>query len=129
MNLKEKLQAAWNNKGTIMEGFYNAYVSCNQEVKDEALKRLELCRTNQCGFHDPKGQSEKAVFKGKESCGGCGCDLFAKAHAMSAQCYLGDIDPDTAEPRGVPVWTAVMTHEQEMEINKIAYNKQFENRK
>ena len=129
MNLKEKLQAAWNNKGTIIEGFYNAYVSSKQEVKDEALKRLELCRTNQCGFHDPKGQSEKAVFKGKESCGGCGCDLFAKAHAMSAQCYLGDVDSATGEPRGIPIWTAIMTHEQELEINKIAYQRQFENRK
>jgi len=112
-----------------MEGFYNAYVSCNQEVKNEALRRLEICRTNQCSFHDPKGQSEKAVFKGKESCGGCGCDLYAKTHAMSAQCYLGDVDPAIGEPRGISLWVPVMTQEQELEINKIAYNKQFENRK
>jgi hypothetical protein len=48
---------------------------------------------------------------------------------MSAQCYLGDIDPATGEPRGIPIWTAIMTQEQELEINKIAYQRQFENRK
>jgi hypothetical protein len=129
MTLKEKIQTAWNNRGIIVEGFYNAYVSASPEVKQEALKRLSFCRTNQCGLHDPKGESEQAVFKGKESCGGCGCDLYAKCHAMSAQCYLADIDPATGTPRGIPLWTAVMTQEQELEINKIAYQKQFENRK
>ena len=122
MKLKEKIQAAWDNRGTIMEGFYNAYVSSGKEVKEEALRRLELCRSNVCGLHDPKGESEKAVFKGKESCGGCGCDLYAKCHAMSAHCYLKDI----GEPA---LWDSLMTQEQEMEINKIAYQKQFENRK
>lgn len=167
-----------------MEGFYNAYVSASTEVKEEALKRLEICRSNQCGLHDPKGESEKAVFKGKESCGGCGCDLYAKAHAMSAHCFLkdqqirnfrqlisegyiqtlqdgfikqGEEAPLSAEhiatlssgtdselwiviqalrakgydpPIGMgPLWENVMTVEQEMEINKIAYQRQFENRK
>jgi hypothetical protein len=124
MNLKEILQTAWKNKGVIMEGFYNAYVSQSKEVKAEALRRLEICRTNQCGLYDPKGQSEKAVFKGKESCGGCGCDLYAKCHAMSAHCFLkdlGDLDKE-------PLWDSLMTVEQEMEINKIAYKRQFENR-
>lgn len=129
MNLREKLQAAWNNKETIAEGFFNAYVNCSAEVKHEALRRLAICRTNVCGFHDPQGVSEKAVFKGKESCAGCGCDAYAKCHAMSAQCYLGDIDPTTGEPHGKPLWEALITQEQEQEINRVAYKKQFENKK
>ena len=184
LKLKELLQTAWKNKGQIMEGFYNAYVSASTEVKDEALRRLEICRSNQCGLYDPKGESERAVFKGKESCGGCGCDLYAKAHAMSAHCFLkdqqirtfrqlisegyiqtmqdgfvkpGEEPPLTADhiaslgtatdpelwiilqalrskgydpPVGQgPLWDDVMTVEQEIEINKIAYKKQFENRK
>jgi hypothetical protein len=183
LKLKELLQTAWKNKGQIMEGFYNAYVGASDEVKAEALRRLEICRTNQCGLHDPKGQSERAVFKGKESCGGCGCDLYAKAHAMSAHCYLKDqqtqkfrqlifegyiqtlqdgfIKPGEDAPLSAehiaslstasdpelwlvlqalrvkgydppvgqgPLWDDVMTLEQEMEINKIAYKKQFERR-
>jgi hypothetical protein len=125
MTLKDKIKAAWENRGTIAEGFYNAYVSAGKEVKEEAIKRLEICRSNQCGLHNPKGVNNddfKAVFPGKESCGGCGCDLYAKCHAMSAHCYLKDI--------GKPaLWEAVMTQEQEIEINKVAYQKQFENRK
>lgn len=177
MKLKEILKTAWENKGTIMEGFYNAYVSANDQVKKEAMARLEICRSNTCGLYNPKGENNdtvKAVFPGKESCGGCGCDLYAKAHAMSAHCYLKDKKAETIRSLFLagmltnislteeevlvitsadtdkiieiiqelrrhdvpipdvgpdPLWEAVMTHEQEMEINKIAYKKQFENRK
>lgn len=128
MTLKEKIQLAWKNKGQIAEGFYNAYVSASPEVKEEALKRLTLCRSNQCGLYNPKGENNetlKAVFPGKESCGGCGCDLYAKTHAMSAHCYLKDLN----DPEKLPLWEDIMTVEQEIEINKVAYTKQFENRK
>ena len=126
MKLTDILQTAWKNKGQIMEGFYNAFVSASPMVKEEAIRRLEVCRTNKCGLYNPKGENNetlKAVFPGKESCGGCGCDLYAKCHAMSAHCFLGDV------PGKEPLWEAVMTLEQEMEINKIAYEKQFEKRK
>lgn len=125
MKLKEKIQKAWENKGTIIEGFYNAYIASNKEIKEEAIRRLEICRTNNCGFYNPKGLNNeymKAVFPGKESCGGCGCDAYAKCHAMSAHCFLKDIGKE-------PLWDSIMTHEQENEINKIAYQKQFENKK
>lgn len=119
MTLKEKIQLAWKNKGHIVEGFYNAYIGQNEEIKKEALRRLEICRTNQCGFHDPKGESEQAVFKGKESCGGCGCDLYAKCHAMHLSCYLKEVEGKE------PLWEAVMTDEQANVINETAYAKQF----
>lgn len=122
MNLIEKLQTAWKNKSVIAEGFYNAYVSSNEEIKAEALRRLTICRTNACGHHDPKGESEKAVFKGKESCGGCGCDLYAKCHAMSISCYLKDIGEQ-------PLWEAIITPEQEQEVQQKLYEEQFKNRK
>lgn len=118
-SLKEKLQTAWTNRNQIAEGFYNAYVHSSQEVKEEALRRLSICRENKCGYYDPNGTSERAVFKGKESCGGCGCDLYAKAHAMSASCYLADFK----DPEHPPLWEAVLTPEQETEINTIARKK------
>ena len=126
MKLKELFQTAWKNKGQIVEGFYNAFVSASPMVKDEAIRRLEICRSNQCGLYNPKGvnnETMKAVFPGKESCGGCGCDLYAKCHAMSAHCFLAEV------PGKEPLWDAVMTLEQEQEVNTIAYKKQFENRK
>ena len=116
MTLKEKLTLAWRNKNNIVEGFYNAYISSSDDIKQEALNRLKICRTNECGYHDPKGQSEKAVFKGKESCGGCGCDLVAKAHAMSTYCYLKDQGKE-------PLWDALITREQEEDIRTIANKK------
>jgi len=181
LSLKEKLELAWKNRGVISEGFFNAYISSSQEIKNEALRRLEICRTNTCGLYDPQGKSEKAVFKGKESCGGCGCDLYAKTHAMSANCFLKDqqiqnfkklisegyiqvvqdgfikkginsiLSPENIASLGTatdtdlwlvlqairsqgieppigqaPLWEALVTQEQEMEVNKIAYQKQTE---
>lgn len=122
MTLKEKLKLFWENRGNIVEGFYNGYVSCSPEIKQEALRRLTICRSNICGWHNPDGENNdnmKAAFPGKESCGGCGCDLYAKCHAMHLQCYLGDSG-------GTPLWEALMTKEQDDDINKIAYRKQFE---
>ena len=116
MTLKEKLILAWRNKNDIVEGFYNAYISSSDEIKQEANKRLEICRSNQCGYHDPKGQSEKAVFKGRESCGGCGCDLIAKVHAMDAHCYLKDQGKE-------PLWDQVVTREQLEDVRTIANKK------
>jgi hypothetical protein len=116
MTLKEKLTLAWRNKNNIVEGFYNAYISSKDEIKQEALNRLAICRTNQCGYHDPKGESEKAVFKGRESCGGCGCDLVAKVHAMSSHCYLKDQDKQ-------PLWDALITQEQQEDVRTIANKK------
>ena len=128
MTWTEKLQLAWKNKDIIAEGFYNAYVLCSPDIKKEAMARLEICRSNTCGLYNPKGENDeklKAVFPGKESCGGCGCDLYAKCHAMSAHCYLKDLN----DPERLPLWEETMTPEQEIEINKIAYKRQFENRK
>jgi hypothetical protein len=119
MNLKERLQLAWRNKGQIAEGFYNAYVSQNKELQKEALRRLEVCRTNQCGLYNPKGENTdtlKAAFPGAESCGGCGCKLYEACHTMSKTCSLADIGKE-------PLWEAVMTTEQQDEIAYIQQQK------
>ena len=130
MTLKEKLELAWKNRGVIVEGFYHAYVSSTREQRDVALERLEICRSNKCGLYNPKGENTdtlKAVFAGKESCGGCGCGLWEKCNAMSAQCFLGDINPDTQQPYSVPLWEAIITPEQESEFIRIAQEKQQNN--
>ena len=121
--LREKIQLAWENKASIVEGLYNTYINNTKEIQDIAEERLAICRSNVCGLYDKDGSSEKAVLKGSESCAGCGCVLGLKKNCMSCQCYLGDIDPVTGHPRGIPQWTAHMTLEQEQEIANIAYQK------
>ena len=117
-SLKEKLQTIWENKESIADGFYHAYIHCTPEIEAEAIKRLNLCRKNTCGLHDPNGTSEKAVLKGSESCAGCGCVLKAKTHSMSNHCWLKNIGQ-------TPIWDAVLTEEQDKEMQELIYNNQF----
>ena len=122
MNLKEKLQTAWKNKEQIAEGFFNAWVSSGAEVKEEALRRLAICRANACGMYNPKGENNetvKAVFSGAESCGGCGCKLYEMCHAMSKTCSLYLVGKE-------PLWEALITEDQEKEAHDIAFRKQQE---
>lgn len=126
MTLKEKIQKAWENRSQIAEGLYNTYINNTKEIYDIGEQRLAICRSNVCGLYDKDGSSEKAVLKGAESCGGCGCVLNLKKNCLHCQCYLGDINKETGESYGIPLWTAHMTEEQEQEIANIAYNKQQE---
>mgnify|MGYP003352135930 CR=1 FL=1 len=51
MTLKERIQAAWNNKGAIVEGFYNAYISAGKEVKDtDGTEYVLLNDEDVCGI-------------------------------------------------------------------------------
>lgn len=111
MNLQEKIQKIWVNRDSIAEGFYNAFLNINPEIHEEANRRLSICRSNQCGFYDKEGSSETVVVKGLESCGGCGCNLTGKTHAMSKWCYLKDIGKE-------PLWDSLMSHDDEVQINK-----------
>ena len=119
MKIKEILQKAWENKGQISEGFYNAYLSQNKEIREEALRRLKICRTNQCGYYNPEGKNEGdmiAVFPGAESCGACGCKLYEACHSLSKTCSLIDKGQE-------PLWSAILTQEQEDELNRQAAEK------
>lgn len=126
MNLREKLQKAWENRNQIAEGFYNTYISHDQEIKEEAARRLAICQSNACGLWDSTGTSENLVVKGEGGCTLCGCNGKLKTAAMQVQCALGDNDPATGKPYGTPLWLAVTTEEQEKEVNAIQYQKQFE---
>ncbi len=118
MELRDILQKAWENKGDIVKGFYNAYIHCTPELQAEAQKRIGICRQNTCGWWDEKGVMERTVLKGQEACGGCGCQLQAKAHNMQLQCYLGDIGQE-------PLWKAVTSEEMEKHVAEIRYQEQF----
>lgn len=122
MNLREKFQKVWENRNQIAEGLYNAYISNSEEIKAEVNRRMEICKSNQCGYWDPEGKGDKIVLKGQPGCNACGCTAPAKQACMSCNCGLEAIGQ-------TPLWTALMTTEQEQEIQKAVYEKQQEYRR
>lgn len=126
MSLKEKLQKAWENREQIAEGFYNAYLSHDQEIKEEGARRYSICEANTCGLWDSTGTSGKVAIPGQSGCTLCGCNGRLKTSCMQCQCALGDTDPATGQPYGIPLWLAVSTPDQEKEVNAIKYVRQFD---
>lgn len=118
MTLKEKLQKAWENRAHIAEGLWNTYISHNQEIKDEAARRLSICEANTCGYWDSTGTSDKLLVKGKPGCTGCGCTGEYKVACMSCDCTLKELGQ-------TPLWEAIMSREQEMDIKDKEYHNQF----
>lgn len=114
MNL-EQLKEAFKNRNKIFEGLRNKMWK-QEHIETIAQERLTICQSNKCGYYDPLGQSERAVFKGVESCGACGCRLDLKTRALSANCGLEAVDK-------VPMWFA-LTNEQDDELirNQIQRN-------
>lgn len=77
----------WKNRKQILEGLKNSVFE-KEDVEVIAEERLKICRSNECGFHDPNGTSDKVVVKGKESCGNCGCNLHLKTRCLSCACPI-----------------------------------------
>ena len=121
MTLKEKIQKAWENKGHILEGFYNEYISMDPEIKAEAARRLSICEANSCGYWDATGTSEKLVVSGKPGCTACGCEGGMKTSCMQCHCSLKDMGQE-------PLWDELITQDQAKKINEVTYQNQFKNR-
>lgn len=103
--MAQTLGYIWKHRKQILEGLHNKYF-LKQETQIIADDRLAICRANTCGHYDEKGVSEKAVVKGVESCGGCGCDLSVKVRCLSCSCYLTEIGL-------TPLWENLLTQEEE----------------
>lgn len=124
MNLRDKLQSIWDNRdkirdnaGQIAEGWYNRWISHNEEIKAEAQRRMDICKG--CEYYNKEGDKEIVVVKGQPACLLCGCNIGYLTAAMSATCSATKI--------GLPArWEAIMTEEQAKEVNAIEYKKQFE---
>jgi len=118
MTIREKLQKAWDNRASIADGFFHAYISCSPELEQEAQRRLAICKANTCGYWDETGTSDKLVEQGKPGCTGCGCEGMKKTHCFSCHCYLKDIGQE-------PLWDSVVTSEQENTANQKIWEQQF----
>lgn len=155
MDWKQKLQEAWENRGKIANGFWNAYVVHKPEIDAEAARRKAICESNACGLYDPIGKPETSMIPGQPACSRCSCNIHAKVHCTYCYCALLDnqleklkkLQPDTntadipacqeaiqkLQSEGIsmgpdPLWTVMFTKEQDDNINAINYQKQFENR-
>lgn len=88
MSKKISLIELWKKKDKIFEGISHSIFK-RDDIEAVAQERLQICRSNECGYHDPKGTSPAAVLKGAESCASCGCKLAWKTRALSDECPVG----------------------------------------
>lgn len=119
MTLTEKIQLAWKNRHQIpqiAEGFFNAYMSLNRDIQEQVKVRKEICESNVCGHYDAEGKGDNVILSGKPACDICGCNIPAKPACLSCTCSLIDIGE-------TPLWSAVMTQEQEDDIRQTAADK------
>ena len=101
----QKLSKAWKNRKKIWEGMWNSWFP-NSYVEGIAKERLQICRSNICGFHDKDGISEAAYVKGAESCSSCGCKLSFAVRSLSKECGI-------VEKGLPPLWESKMSQEEE----------------
>lgn len=99
-----KLLGALGNFKQIAEGIKNNIFK-SEDVEDVAKKRWMECKI--CPLLDEEGSS-CAVSGTQPCCSDCGCSLRLKLRALSSGC-----------PKGR--WKAIMTKEQESELNDQLY--------
>jgi hypothetical protein len=92
----KKLQYLVKNLPKIIKGFWRTLFK-DGRTELIAKERLEICRSNKCGYYDPQGKSEAAYIKGVESCGACGCVLETKVRCLDCVCGLEEVG-------SVPLW-------------------------
>ena len=98
--MKNVLNLIWQNRSQILEGIKNT-VFKTEHTEEVASARMDICKTNVCGYYDPEGKSEKAVIKGQPSCGACGCSLELKTRCMSCKCGLETLNK-------IPLWVEMV---------------------
>lgn len=77
----------WKSRRSILEGM-RMYYFPKAYVEKIANKRLNICKTNICGFYDELGVQETTIVKGQTSCANCGCVLKFKTRSLSSACPL-----------------------------------------
>jgi hypothetical protein len=88
----------------ILEGIKNNIFK-KEDVEIIARERMEICRTNTCGFYDSQGISEKVIVKGVPSCAHCGCNLGIATRSLAYSCPVGK-------------WERVLTDMEEAYLNE-----------
>ena len=107
MDLKKNLITIWKNKGQILEGISNSLFK-KEHVEEIAQHRMQICK--KCALYDVQGKG--CMVPGSQPCcderkGGCGCSLNLKTRSLSSAC-----------PLAKPKWEAVLSEEEEDELNK-----------
>ena len=96
------IKKIWKNRKQIAEGIKNNIFK-QDHIEALAEERMDIC--NKCPHLDREGT--KCEVPGTQPCCGiCGCSLALKTRALSSSC-----------PDDKPKWNAVVTEEQEDQIN------------
>lgn len=103
--MKLNIIQLWKSKGLIVDGIKNS-IFIKEDVEQIAEQRHIICKTNKCGYYDPKGEMDTAYFPGEENCGACGCKLQWKLRSLSSNCGLTVVKKE-------PLWTAEISEEEE----------------
>lgn len=101
---KESLIQIWAKKNMILEGIKNNIFK-KEDVEVIARQRMDICRSNACGFYDAQGISEKVIIQGLPSCAHCGCNLRIATHSLAYRCPVGK-------------WERVITDMEEAYLNQ-----------
>lgn len=89
------------NRYKILSGILNILFK-KYPTEYIAKDRLNICRSNICGYYDKHGDSDKAIGNcGEESCAACGCILKIKVRSMECSCGLEELDKE-------PLWKSVV---------------------
>lgn len=94
----------WKARNQIKEGLINKMFK-KEHVEEIYNERLSLCKT--CPHFDSKGD-DCYVSGTQPCCGICGCSLSLKLRSLSSACA------DEINPK----WDAVLTTEEEDELNE-----------
>jgi hypothetical protein len=100
--MKATLKEIWKNRKQIAEGIKNN-IFRQDHVEAIAEERMKSCKT--CAFLDKEG-NDCDVPGTQPCCGICGCSLALKLRSLSTSC-----------PDNKPKWFALVTEEQEDQIN------------
>ena len=103
----KKLLQIWKNRKQIAEGIKNN-VFKQDHIEALAKERDDICRA--CDQYDVEG-THCEVPGTNPCCGICGCSLAIKTRALASSC-----------PAKPSKWNAVVTEEQEDQINYQIYN-------
>tara|TARA_R100001015_G_C4611640_1_gene167049 strand:- start:462 stop:812 length:351 start_codon:yes stop_codon:yes gene_type:complete len=97
----------WKNRRQIAEGIKNNIFK-QEHIESLAEQRMQICI--KCSKFDITGK-DCEVPGTQPCCGICGCSLALKTRALSSSC-----------PDNKPKWNAVVTEEQEDQINYQIFN-------
>jgi hypothetical protein len=91
-----KIKKIWKTRKEIISGIWN-YIFASAKNRKIAKMRMEICKSNRCGYFDASGTGENTFIKGSAACGICGCNSEIMTNSMETKCSLQELGQE-------PLW-------------------------